>query len=111
MKKWVTHNRSPEEDTLDVLYLHDTLPVALERERRLAKLKRPKLVDYEEMIGIKVTPTEKETNKEQQDEGKRRKDKLMVREHCFSKATKKWGEWSKCDKGKKTLKQPLNRRC
>ena len=26
--KWVNHDGSPEEETLDKLYLHDTLPVA-----------------------------------------------------------------------------------
>ena len=37
--KWVNHDGSPEEETLDELYLHDTLPVAPERNRLLVSLK------------------------------------------------------------------------
>ena len=68
VKKWVNHDESPEENTLEELYLHNILPVALERERLLVTLKLPKLLDNEEMIGINAAPAKKETNKEPKDE-------------------------------------------
>ena len=46
-------NGSPEEETLDEIYLNDTLPLAPERKKFLVTLKLPKLMDYKEMIGIK----------------------------------------------------------
>ena len=65
-KQWVNHDGTPEEDTLEELYLHDILPVALERERLLVTLKLPKLLDNEEIID--EAPAKKETNKEPKDE-------------------------------------------
>ena len=54
--------------------MHNALPVAPEQERLLVLLKRPKLLDYDEMIGINEAYTEKENNKEQKDEIKKRKN-------------------------------------
>ena len=45
--------------------MHNTLPVAPEKKRLLVTPKLPKLMDNEEMIVIKVTPTEKETYTEE----------------------------------------------
>ena len=66
-------------------------------------LKLPKLLYYEEMIGTNEAPAKKETEKEANNEIKKRKDKYEIREHCFDKATKKWGKWSTSNKRKKTL--------
>ena len=49
----MNYNGSPEEETLEEMYLNDTLPVAPQRKKFLVTLKLPKLMDYEEMIGIK----------------------------------------------------------
>ena len=59
----MNHDKTPEDGTLDE-YTHDTLPVAPERERLLVTLKLPKLLDYEEAVGINEDPSEKYTNKE-----------------------------------------------
>ena len=66
VKKWVNHDGTPEDDTLEELYLHNILPAALERERLLVTLKLPKLLDNEEIID--EAPAKKETNKEPKDE-------------------------------------------
>ena len=43
-KQWVNHDETPEDDTLNELYIHDTLTVVT--------LMLPRLLDYEEMVGI-----------------------------------------------------------
>ena len=63
MDQWVDHDVMPEEDTPGEIYLNNTLPVA----------QVPRLVDYEEMPGIKVTLTRKNTIKEQQEEKRKKK--------------------------------------
>ena len=83
--------------------MNDTLPVAPERQRLIMTLTVPKLMDYEEMTGIKVTPTRKKTIK--RTERGKKMEKLVVKEHCLDKRTKKWSEWTSCSKGKKTPKQ------
>ena len=45
VEKWVNYNGSPEEETLEEMYLNDTLPVASEK-KFLVTLKLPKLMDY-----------------------------------------------------------------
>ena len=47
VEKWVSHDGSPEEETVDELYLHQPLPVAPERKRLLVTLKLPKFIDCE----------------------------------------------------------------
>ena len=64
----MNHDGTPEDETLEEMYMHVMLPVAPERERLLVRLKKPKLMDYEEMEGLKEVPTETETNKESNDE-------------------------------------------
>ena len=86
------------------MYLNDTLPVAPEKKMLPVTLKLPKLMDFKETKGIKVTPTSKNTIKEQHDERNKRREKLLVREHCFKKKNVKWSKLSTCNKGKKTLK-------
>ena len=70
---------SPEEVTPKEIYLNDTLSVAPERERLLMTLTMPKLIDHEEMTGIKVTHTIKKTIKELQEERRKKKEKLVVK--------------------------------
>ena len=73
-KQWVNHDKTPEDDTLEEMYMHNTLPVAPQRERLLVKLKIPKLMDYEEMEVLNKMSTEQETNKEPKDEIDKKRD-------------------------------------
>ena len=78
-----------KKETPGEIYLNDTLPVAPDRQRLLGTLLVPKLMDYEEMPGIKVTPTRKKTIKEQQEKKRKKKAKLVVKEYRLDTTTKK----------------------
>ena len=46
------HDETPEDEALEEMHMHAcmyTLPLAAERERLLIRVKKPKLMDYEEM--------------------------------------------------------------
>ena len=90
------HDLSPDEETPGEMYLNDTLPVAPERQRLLMTLMVPKLRDQSDPY--------KEKDNERTARGKK-KEKLVVKEHCLDTTTKKWSEWTSCSKGKKTPKQ------
>ena len=99
----MNHDRTPEDEALEEIYMHNTLPVAPERERLIVRLKKPKLMDYEEMKGLKEVPTETETNKESKDAVDKMWDAQEVREHHYNQATKKWGKWTTSKLGEKIL--------
>ena len=59
MDQWGDHDVGPEEETPGEICLNDTLPEPPERQMLLVILPVPRLMDYEKMPGIKVTPTRK----------------------------------------------------
>ena len=85
----MNHDGTPEDQTLEEMYIPDTLAVAPERERLLVRLKKPKLIDYEEMEGLKEVPTETETNKESKDAIEKIWDAQEVRDYNNNQAAKK----------------------
>ena len=68
--------------------MHNTLPVAPERERLIVRLKKPKLMNYEEMKGLKEVSKETETNKESKDAIDKIWDAQEVKEHNNNQAAK-----------------------
>ena len=68
------------------------------RERKARnEAEEAKMMDYEEMEGLKEVAPEAETNKE-------------VREHHYNQANKKWGKWTTSKPEKKILKQQRDQR-
>jgi hypothetical protein len=87
------------------MYMNDKLPVASARERPLMRLKKPKLIDYEEMCVPKV-----DMNKEPQDTLDKIWDVQKVKGHHYDQAAKKWGKWMTRKIDKNTSKQQRDQR-
>ena len=45
-----------EDETVEEMYMNETLPVATERARLLMRLRKPKQSDYKEMEGHREVP-------------------------------------------------------